>query len=415
VKVWKDILREGEFAITPGLGKRMPFSVVADGKSSLSERRISISELEKSFDDKAFEHVGIALAASDGSHRTADDVLNNHGFTQKLRRKVKDGVTYLQAGLGFTEPDAKGKVQRGTIPNVSSGIYFNHTRKADGKTFPVALNHVLLCKNPWIDKLEPFKAILASEGNPNPDIESYQFADSEESNTVEVIWDDKDGANWIRTKLQEAISPSDPPVEDGRPYTPKATYYVEDISPARNIALVQEYFRGVSTKFLIPFTRTEDAVEPAPNIRWTEVREAMIAASDPNDEDLFALAAKREEFSKVSSSKIKSKLELALTDMLGENSKQYRIDEISLDNRCLITDKTKEVTFAASFSIATDKSKVFLSASSEWEKMTSPKENVKEKTLVSKVVTTKTIGLSDDMIARVKAAREERKKLMSYR
>lgn len=413
--IWKDILREGEFAITPGRGKRVPFQVIPEGSSSASDRIISMSELESAFEDQAFEHVGIPLADNNGSHNTASDLLNNAGYVKKLRRKVKDGVTYLQAGLGFTEPDVKGRVQRGSIPNVSSGIYFNHVRKADAKEFPVALNHVLLTKNPWINKLEPFKEILASDDNPDPEFEAYQFAEGEEdSKAIEVVWDDKDGANWIRTKLQEALSPSENSLtEDGRPSTPVASYYVEDISPAKNIALVQEYFRGISSKFLIPFSKEEDSVEPAPSVRWTQVREAMIAASDDVDDDPFLLADRRKNFMEMSADKIREKVELALSNMLGKDAENYQVSEVTLDNRCLIIDKEKSTNFSADFALSKD-GVVSLSVSSQWERLNSPKEVKKDEPKETKTISD-AVKFADTPDGRVAKARYERKLMLSNR
>lgn len=409
--IWKDILREGEFAITPGRGKRVPFQVIPEGQSSVTERIISMSELEEAFEDQAFEHVGIPLADSKGSHDNANELMNNAGYVKKLRRKVKDGVTYLQAGLGFTEPDIKGKVQRGSIPNVSSGIYFNHVRKADAKQFPVALNHVLLTKNPWINKLEPFKEILASDENPDPEFEAYQFAEGEDddSKTVEVVWDDKDGSRWLTSKLQETLNPENSAIDDGRPQTATASYYVEDVSPIRNLALVQENFRGVNSKFLIPFTRSEDAVEPAPNIRWTQVREAMIAASDGAIDDPFLLADRRKKFTEMSADKVREKVEIALSDMLGKDARKYQVAEVALDNRCLIVDKENLVSFAADFSLSSDGA-VFLSVSSEWERLNNPKEKKKGEPKTTKInPVPNELMFGDTPEGRVAKARHERK------
>lgn len=412
--IWKDILREGDFAITPGRGKRVPFQVIPEGQSSATDRIISMSELEEAFEDKAFEHVGIPLADSKGSHDAANDILNNAGYVKKLRRKVKDGITYLQAGLGFTEPDIKGKVQRGSIPNVSSGIYFNHIRKADAKQFPVALNHVLLTKNPWINKLEPFKEILASDDNPDPEFEAYQFAEGEDDSankTVEVVWDDKDGSNWLRNKLQEALSPEQPSLEEDRPQTASAVYYVEDVSPTRNLALVQEYFRGVSSRFLIPFTRSDDSVEPAPTIRWTQVKEAMIAASDGMDDDPFILADRRKRFTDFSVNKVHENVEIALSEMLGKDADKYQVAEVALDNRCMIVDKEKLVSFAADFALAPD-GRVFLSASSQWERLNNPKEKKDEPRKVDLSDVKITPVFPDTPEGRVAKARYERRTLI---
>ena len=161
--IWKDIMREGEFPVTPGRKRKVPFKIVPTGKSSATNDLVTISmaEVMESFDDKAFETVTIPLRHPKPGD--TDDVLNNSGYVEGLRIVKKNDKHYLQGGLGFTEPDVAGKVRRGTIPNVSSGVFFNFTRKADDKTFGAALNHVCLTKQPWIDDLEPFARVYASD------------------------------------------------------------------------------------------------------------------------------------------------------------------------------------------------------------------------------------------------------------
>src|SRR4051812_12771494 len=64
--IWKDILREGHFAMTPGLGnRREPFDVVKSGTSSAADRRISLESLVRSFKDRAVEHVTLPLKHRD--------------------------------------------------------------------------------------------------------------------------------------------------------------------------------------------------------------------------------------------------------------------------------------------------------------------------------------------------------------
>jgi hypothetical protein len=410
--IWKDILREGDFAITPGYGKRVPFKVITDGESSPTDRIVSMSDLEKSHEAQAFEHVPIPLVNPDNSHPDAQqEMLNNTGYVYKLRRKIKDGVTYLQAGMGFTEAEIKGKVKNGSIPNVSSGIHFNHLRKADGVNFPAVLKHVVLTPRPVINKLEPFKAILASDEGSDSDIELYQFADTddESAKTVEVVWDEKDGSNWLRSKLQEALSPDEPEIADGRPRTPIASYYVEDVAPAKKLALVQEYFRGDTNKFLIPFEQKDESVEPAPNIRWTQVREAMIAASD--DLDPFEAAAKNKSFEDMSSDKIREKLGLTLSEILGKEH-PYEVSEIAVDNRCKIVNKENKAEFIAEFSSIDNGDRLFIAASSQWEQVAAPqKPKEKDKQILASEAPDVSF-VEDTPEARVMAARERRRRMM---
>lgn len=412
--IWKDILREGEFAITPGRKKRVPFTVITDGASSSEDRIISMSDLEEAFDDGAFEHVTIPLAQPDNSHPDPGDVLNNSGYVKKLRRKIRNGVTYQQAGMGFTEPEVKGKVQRGSIPNCSAGVYFGHTRKSDGKQFRASLNHVMLTKAPWIDKLEPFKALLASDSDPDPVIEMYQFADSEiDTEKVEIVWNETDGTSWLRDKLSEALSP-DPIPDDGRPVPAQPSYYVEDFSQEKGLGLVQEHFKGDTTRFLIPFTKTDNGVETAPATRWVEIRSAMIAASD--NEDPFVVSARSLKMNSLSMNKIKDKVRIALSDMLGkEIAEKYELGDLSVDNRFEIKDPIKNLSFAASFQVLDGGEKVVISSPGCWESLQSVQSinlsDTSKKVSGNKI---ECVEKQEDMTpeARVAKARKARKSML---
>ena len=116
-----------------------------------------------------------AFSPTDVSSR-ATRALNNTGYVRGLRvvkKSVKkpDGTTgpeihVLQAGLGFTEPDVAAKVKRGSVPNISAGVFFDFVRKHDDRYFRAALNHAALTKQPWMQDLEPFeRAYFSADDN----------------------------------------------------------------------------------------------------------------------------------------------------------------------------------------------------------------------------------------------------------
>lgn len=361
--IWKDCLREGDFAMTPGLGgkQRKSFSVIPDGNTDWDNRIISMGDIENAFNEKAFEHVTIPT-------RHEDRLLDNTGFTQALRRKVKkvDGkdVTFLQAGLGFTEPDVAGKVRRGTIPNVSCGLFGNFERKADGKKFPVALKHVALTHTPWINKLDSFPAVFASddevENAEELEIEGYAFADEEGEDDGaekgEVIWNENKSFNWMREEVQTALRPSEGEL-DSEVRSTKPNYYVQDVS-ADNNALVEEYFRGDRNRYVIPFNVKEDGVEIAPATRWVAVKEAMIAASD----DSIA-----ENFDDHSISRLEHNLDERLADIYPD----LQLEDITFDNRARIIHKETKSKWIARFSVDREGG-VEVEPSADWVRISDP-------------------------------------------
>lgn len=399
--IWKDILREGEFAMTPGLTGtiKRPFKVVKDGVSSGSNRVISLTELEANFRDKAVEHVTIPT-----SHR--DNVLDNTGFIEDVRTVVKKGKSVLQGAFGFTEPDIAGKVRRGTIPNCSSGVMFDHTRKADGKQYNACLYHVALTKSPWIPDLEPFKAVIASDDTieGSPDVEAFQFAETlddtastdDTGKKAEVMWDSTSGFNWVREQINEQLRPDEPALDDGRPTLPKPWYYVEDVS--EKLALVTQHFKGAMERLLIPYSRTEDnSVELAPSIRWQPVKEAMIAASDHIADG----------FDEMTLNSIRDRLATHLTDEFGDKASTYEVEEVAVNSTAKIRNKATQQAWVASF--FSDGKVTRLSPSSAWESVEAPKPKSDPPKSVIKAIIT-----SDDSLAgRRKRVIEERKRQLA--
>lgn len=409
--IWKDILCEGSFSITPGRNKKVPFSVIPQGSSDASKGVISMSDIIEGFDERAFEDVTIPdghpkpdrIDPVTKSVIKGDSALNNTGYVRALRTVKKKGKHFLQAALGFTEPEVAGKVKRGTVPNVSSGVFFNFTRKSDDKTFPCVLNHVALTKQPWIPDLDPFKRVFASDDNladEDFEITSAEFAeddsDTGSSNTADIVWNEKDGTNWLREALSAALTP-DEAIDESRPYVPRPSYYVQDLSQSKGLALVEEYFKGDRTRWVIPFKVNGDEVTPAPAIRWIEGRDALIAASDDKENDKI-------EFGEFSSGKVLEKINLAL------EGSPFKAQEVGLDRRALLSGNKGEV-FLAQFATFPS-GQVLLSPPSDWEVVSTP-----EKTDAVRPAPVDPVNLSDNIErffdlntpeGRVQAARHRR-------
>lgn len=168
--IWKEILREGEFKFTPTAAgmESAPFRVVREGQSSQARRTISMADVLQSFDCKAYEHVQVPLTDEQGKDHK-DIARINTGFVDELEiRDGDDGKARLVAGIRFTEPDIKGRVERGTIANCSSGIWFDRVRPGDGARFPAALRHVVLTNTPFVSGLKPFGVAMSEEDGVEP-------------------------------------------------------------------------------------------------------------------------------------------------------------------------------------------------------------------------------------------------------
>jgi hypothetical protein len=398
--IWKDILREGEFPVTPGRKRKIPFRVVPNGKTTVTSDliTISMSDVMASHEGKAFESVTIPLRHPKPGEE--DDVLNNSGFVEGLRIVKKDDKHYMQAGLGFTEPDVAGKVRRGTIPNVSSGIFFNYHNKAQDKTFPAALNHVCLTKHPIMDDLEPFAKVYASDDAIDDgefEIEVVELADDEgaDDGDAKIIWNEQMSTRWVINEIRTQLSPDQPEAE-GVPSMPRPYYEVQDIS-REDTALVEEWFKGDRKKWVIPFDIGDNKVTIAPATRWVEVREAMVAASD-------------DDFESKTYSVLLGKLTGELQDMLGDVGEKFAVQNVSTDGRVAVKDTSNGAVFLASYIEVADDS-VLLSATSDWERLRAP-DPVKEQPPKSKE---KVVPLYDTSTpeGKVAAARQQRRLLLS--
>jgi hypothetical protein len=394
--LWKDILREGKFPVTPGRKRKIPFQVVPTGSSSVTKDliTISMSELMAGYEGKAFESVTIPLRHPKPGDE--DDVLNNTGFVEGLRVVKKGDKHYMQAALGFTEPDVAGKVSRGTIPNVSSGVFFNYHNKAQDKTYGTALNHVCLTKHPIMDDLEPFQKVYASDDTIDSgefEIEVIELADDEgDGEDAKIIWNEQLSTRWVINEIRAQLSPDEPEVE-GVPHMPRPYYEVQDIS-RDDTALVEEWFKGDRKRWVIPFDIGDNKVTIAPATRWVEVREAMVAASDDFEGKTYSV--------------LLGKLTTELQGMLGDVGEKFAVQNVSTDGRVAVTDTTNGAVFMADYIEVHDG--VMLSVPSEWERLSAPEPPKPQPKPQEKVVPLFDTSTPE---GRVAAARQQRRQLLS--
>jgi hypothetical protein len=148
-------------------------------------------------------------------------------------------------------------------------------------------------------------------------------------------------------------------MDDGRPTLPKPWYYVEDVS--EKLALVTEHFKGAMQRLLIPYSRTEEGnVELAPSMRWQQVKEAMIAASDHVSDG----------FDEMTLDSLRDKLTTHLTDEFGDKASTYEVEEVAVNSTAKIRNKATQQAWVASF--FSDGKVTRLSPSSAWESVEAP-------------------------------------------
>lgn len=416
--IWKDVLVEGEYPVTPGpTGPiKRKLTVIAEGQSSREQNIVAMSDLIEAHEDGAFKYVTVPT-----THR--DHGVDNTGYVPRpggLRviEKTVEGAArkVMQAALGFTEPDIKGKVQRGSIPDCSAGIFYDWWNKHKDKRYRSAMKHVALTPTPFMGNLEAFPPIFASDEEIDEDnitVQHFQFDDgadggettSSRGQQAEVVWIEHKSMNALRQKVEEALNPKPAPdAEQADPElvaAPRVSYYVEDVDVDNN-ALATEFNKGRSTKFVIPFT-TDDtgAVSLSPATRWMEVKQAMIAASDPPD------------FDSVAAQMIQGKLMIRLAEMLGADGyKKFAISDVSIDRRLKIKNKETGAEYVTSFTMLSD-GLPYIEPADQWERTKAPDRSglalVDEIHRVSKTK----VSSSDTPEARVQAARQRRQRLLS--
>jgi hypothetical protein len=298
--VVKEIMRTGEYPVTPGSTGRIrkPMKIVKEGPSSAKDHTISLSELVENFEAGAYPNVTIPLSDTIKDHNNL--TRNNTGFVKKLFTKDRpDGKTSLYAKMHFTEPEVRGKVDRGTIPDVSGGVYFD-VETPEGKRFGSALNHVCLTKNPFIRGMEPF-GVMASDDENAPDvpeeIEGFVMAETAEE---KPDWDDRMSFSHQRDAAQAAISEQLNLSGDD--------YEVTDIAPER--AVIRNKLSDIS--WVAGFELTGDGLRLDPVGDW-QIREKSVVKEGTERDDEPAPAPKGVEASAddPDSEKDKPKVELS--------------------------------------------------------------------------------------------------------
>jgi hypothetical protein len=196
--IWKTIFREGEWKYTPGPKGpvKKDLKIVKSGFSDRHKGVISLEEIKNNFEQNAFEHVTVPLSHED---KTED----NTGHVRKLRwGKDAKGRNTLEAALEITEPDIKGKILRGTIPNVSAGVLWDYIKKDSGKKYNTVMGHLALVSHPYISELAPFSGV----DDKILDISCFSEHEIDRNLEVVTLSDNDENTNIILPRGGEEVS-----------------------------------------------------------------------------------------------------------------------------------------------------------------------------------------------------------------
>lgn len=194
--IWAPIARSGMLATRPGPnGEKLDRPLVfIPGHSEDQRKEIGLQDIYEAFKDGAVEYVTIPL-----SHE--NNVLENTGYIKDLKiidSKKSPGEKVLLGAHDFTEPDVKGKVERGSVPSRSCGLLYDYKNTTTGKTYPIVLDHTCLTPKPWMGGMASYGSSEFSDTTVVP------MMLSEKSFSTQIMADDKTQP----TKLaQEVIKP----------------------------------------------------------------------------------------------------------------------------------------------------------------------------------------------------------------
>lgn len=196
------------------------------GSINYNGRRIDFSrdylaEIKRSFDEQAYDAVPFLVATGD-SDQHGDAPMRTEGEVRSLEL-TDDG---LYALLDLTEA-AASKVAQFPRLGVSARIVDPRTR-ADGKSWPRALAHVLATTDPRVTGMRPWQAVDLSADPATPlDFTSGQYDDDKEK-LMPLSDEDRKAlvaelAAELRKSAVDPVTPPAPPAGVPTPAPPAAT------------------------------------------------------------------------------------------------------------------------------------------------------------------------------------------------
>ncbi len=156
-----------------------------------------LTELVRSWTDKAFDQIPFQLAEGDNKHT------NN---PERYRGDVV-GVELTESGLDILlQPTEEGEKLLADNPKlgVSARIYENYTREADGKHWRAALQHVLGTLDPRVTGMKPWEAVASLSNQINDEIINLTTAVYGKEETVGFTDEDRGALRGLLRKMRDA-------------------------------------------------------------------------------------------------------------------------------------------------------------------------------------------------------------------
>jgi hypothetical protein len=327
--MWYPMIRAGQWAVRPGpKGQKVRRKLkIVEGHSNDSRKELGLSDLLAAFQDEAVENVTVPT-----SHD--NKTLENTGFIRKMKiddMEVQKGpmkgkkVKALYGGYDFTEPDIKGKVERGTIAGRSCGILYDYTNTETGKTYKSVIEHVALTQKPWITGMVSFGRPLSLSND--LEAEPMTFSDEEPELADDVVdpeqgdevkaeladpttqngsdgsvkWTHEDSPNWMRDQINQQLNQARAEKMKDRPTTPGL--YVEDRIPYYRCqeakpgkALISDGYGDGSNYWVAGFNVNDGNVELEDFENWQAVKNVYVQDDrEPPSKDKEPLAEEAHE------------------------------------------------------------------------------------------------------------------------
>jgi hypothetical protein len=180
--IWAPIARSGMLATRPGPnGEKLDSPLIfIPGHSENQRKEIGLQDIHDAFKDKAIEYVNLPI----DTVKNDSDVPAHKNFTFQNTGFIKDtkivdskkipGEKVLMGAHDFTEPDIKGKAERGTIPSRSCGLLYDYKNTTTGKEYPIVLDHVALTHKPWMGGMASYGSSEFSDSTVVPMMLSEQ-------------------------------------------------------------------------------------------------------------------------------------------------------------------------------------------------------------------------------------------------
>lgn len=360
--IWAPIVRSGMLATRPGpngekLNKPLIF-VSGNSKDQLKE--IGLQDIVDAFNDEAVEYVTIPIdIINEGKTVSAHNnaLIQNTGLIKGLKiadSKKIPGEKIILAAHNITEPDFKGKIERGTIPSRSCGLLHDYKNTTTGKIYPIVLEHVALTSKPWVGGMEPYGAKEFSDRTVVPMFLSEKSfsVEKEEEKTVptklaqetnneptklvdkalkseflaDIQWGDDVSQGNIESQINNILSTMCGGDDDQFPI-----YYLLDRTNDKALIKVNYGIGNDNDAWVAPYSVEGNKVNLAPFSDWVDVEQKWVSDTvDPKQDreqlDKLKMSDDKTDLAVLSS---KERKKLPTSDFVYPDEKKYPIHDIA--------------------------------------------------------------------------------------